>query len=353
VVALVAIVAVGLVVGLNGGNDPKKTAEPVKAPANAGAELAGNAAQHLAGVPGLRYNGSFSSSGSTVQAQLAVTTAGSASGSVTVGGTKADLVTVDGSTFLKADTNFWRSHGGVTANPEDYAGKWTRAPASALDLNIKALLAPTAVAQRLRTATATAGAEDVNGSPATKVTTSDGDVYISTAQPNKVLRLQNSGAETYKFDATELSAADMNSLFTELRGKVGQLAGALDPGVRLMPVGGLKFSGCGAESCTMKYSVTSPSGDSATQVQAVMQATIRADGRDLGSCTDKRPLGSGTQLDLGCTVTSGAWKSWASKARSTPGSHRYEGEAHVVAEVISAADVRTLLSKVDGERQGA
>jgi hypothetical protein len=353
-VVLLLIVAAGVAVAVSGGGDKKKKTTATESTSDT-AGLAGKAAQNLAAAPALRYSGSFSSGGATMQAQLSVTKAGSASGSITVGGDKADLVVVDGSTYLKAGKTFWRSHGGVTSNPEDYADRWSRAPSSTLDLDIKAILAPGSLVQRLQAAgpQPTSGTEDVNGAPATKVTTPDGDFYVSTSQPYKVLRVQSSGADTYQFDVAELSAADVTALFTTLRGNVKKLTGALDPGVRFLPSGSLKFSNCGSSGCTLKYSVTSVSLSGDSSVRAVLKATIRASNRDLGSCTDTRNVGSAKKLDLSCTVRSGGWKSWVRWARSTPGSHRYEAKARVVAEAVSVSDVNGLLAKIDQEQQGA
>ncbi|MCW2903920.1 MAG: hypothetical protein JWO67_6185 [Streptosporangiaceae bacterium] len=352
-VVLLALAGVGVAVAVSGGDAKKNTSAGKKADSTAG--QAGKAAQHLATVPALRYNGSFSSGGSAMQAQISVTKAGSASGSVTVDGDKADLVAVDGSTYVKASRSFWRSHGGVTANPEDYADRWSRAPASALDLDVEGVLSPSVLMRQLQTATPQpAGAKaDVNGAPAAKVTTSQGDYYVSTAEPHKVLRIQGAGTKPYQFDVTELASAELGSLFTDLRDKVKNLTGAPDPGARFVPVGRLKFSNCGDGGCTVRYTVASVSLGGNPSVRAVMKATINGSGRDLGSCTAGRNVASAKNVDLSCTVKSAGWKSWVRWARSTPGSHRYEAKARVLAEAVSAADVNGLLSKIDQERQGA
>jgi hypothetical protein len=348
---LLLLVAIGVTIGLSGGDDKKNAGTTEQSNGTGG--QAGKAAQNLSAVRALRYNGSFSSSGSTMQAQLSVTKAGSGSGSITVAGDKADVVVVEGTTYLKAGKTFWRSHGGVTTNPEDYAAKWSRASSSTLDLDIKDVLAPSTIVQRLQAVGQglAADAEAVNGTPAVKVTTADGEYYISKSQPHKLLRIKSTGTETYQFDVTEVSAADTITLFTDLQAKVTKLTGALDPGVRFLPSGSLKFSNCGSSGCTLKYTVTSLSLNSGS-VRAVLKATIRGSGRDLGSCTDTRSVSSSKKLNLSCTVTSGGWKSWVRWARSTPGSHRYEARARVIAEAVSAGDVSGLLAKLRQEQQG-
>jgi hypothetical protein len=346
-VVLLAVVVTAVVVAA-GGDDRKGTVAGRRT--GDVAQRAAKAAQRLAGIPALRYSGTFSSGGATMQAQVAVTKAGSASGSIAVDGEKADLVAVDGSTYLKAGRNFWRSHGGVTTNPEDYAGTWSRAPASSLDLDIPGLLSPSAVMRHLRGTGpqgSTAGI-DVNGVPAAKATTSVGDFYVSATGEPKFLRMQATGTRPYQFDVSELTAADVDGLFTELRAKVNNLTGALDPGAPFGFPGGLKFSGCGPSGCTVKYTVAN---ESKAPVRAMIKATIRAGGRDLGSCTGSRTLQASGKGDLGCRVTSSGWKSWVRWARSTPGTHRYEAKAQVIGQRPS--DVGPLLAKIDQERQGA
>ncbi|MBC6457730.1 hypothetical protein [Actinomadura sp. HBU206391] len=350
-VVVLLIVAIGVTIGLSGGDD-KKNANTSEQSESEGGQ-AGKAAQNLAAVRALRYNGSFSSSGTTMQTQLSVTKAGSGSGSITVGGEKVDMIVVDGTTYLKAGKSFWRSHGGVTTNPEDYAGKWSRAASSTLDLDVKDMLVPSTIVQRLQAAAPSLVGDgaDVNGTPALRVATADGEYYISKAQPHKLLRIKSTGTDTYQFDVTEVAASETIALFRELQGKVRNLTGALDPGVRFLPSGSLKFSNCGSGGCTLKYTVTSLSLSSSSSVRAVLKATIRASGRDLGTCTDTRSVSASKKVNLSCTVTSGGWKSWVRWARSTPGSHRYEARARVVAQAVSAGDVNGLLAKLSQEQQ--
>ncbi|MBC6469079.1 hypothetical protein [Actinomadura alba] len=349
---VVLLVVVGAIIRLSTG-DGEETAGATKGGGKTGGQ-AGKAAQRLSAVRALRYTGSFSSNGISMQARLTVTRAGSGSGTITVGGDTADVIVVDGTTFLKAGRSFWRSHGGVTTNPEDYAGRWSRAATSTLDLDVKDVLASGTITQRLRAAgqSPVGNAEAINGTPSVKVTTADGEYQISRAQPHKLLRVKSTGTDTYQFDVAEVSATETAALFTDLQQKVTRLTDALDPGIRFPRAGDLKFSNCGSSGCTVKYSVTSLAVND-DNVRAVLKATIRANGRDLGSCTNRRSVGSSRTFDLSCTVTSSGWKSWVRWARSTPGSHSYQARARVVAESVSAGDVNGLLAKLRQEQQSA
>jgi hypothetical protein len=350
--AVVLLVAIVAVIGLSGGSDEDPVNPPTAASGNNAAARAGQVAQSLAAVPALRYSGTFSSAGDEYQAQLAVTKAGSASGTVTVDGAKADLVSVDGNTYLKAPRNFWRSTGGATANPEDYANRWSKAPDSALSLDFKKVLASGSVIQALQQARSGASApQDVNGTPAVKVTGTDAEYYISTSEPAKLLRVVGLGSNTYEFDVTEVSTGEATTVFQQLRDKVKGLNGARNPSV-LFRISSLKSSGCGVSSCTLKATATSLSvGGDGSSVKAVMFGKIRAgssSGRVLGTCSDSATTGSssGKRVNLSCTVRGGAWSSWARSTRS--GAYHYEAFA-----VAESNDANRLLSTVDQEQQGA
>jgi hypothetical protein len=351
-VVVVLLVAAGAVIRMRMSDDEKSTGATGKSGQASG--QAGKAAQYLSAARALRYTGTFSSNGTSMQARLTVTKAGSGSGTITVAGDKADVIIVDGTTYLKASRTFWRSHGGVTTNPEDYAGRWSRAATSTLDLDVKDVLASGTIVRRLRAAgqSPVSDAEAVNGTASVKVTTADGEYQVAKAAPHKLLRIKASGTDTYQFDVAEVSAADTTALFTDLQQKVTSLTDALDPGIRFPRAGDLKFSNCGSAGCTVKYSVTSLSLNDES-IRAVLKATIRANGRDLGTCTNRRSVGSSRRFDLSCTVTSSGWKAWVRWARSTPGSHSYQARARVLAESVSAADVNGLLAKLRQEQQSA
>ena len=351
--AVVLLVAVVAVIGMSGddGNDPAKP--PTAAAGSTGAARAGKVAQSLGTVPALRYSGTFSSSGDEFETQLTVTKAGSATGTITVGGAKSDIVSVDDSTYLKAPRSFWRSQGGVTSNAEDFAGRWAKAPASALNLDIKEVLAPGAIVQALQGVSSyqPGTPQDINGTPAVKITGADAEYYVSTAEPPKLLRIVGTGSNIYQLDVTEVSTGEISTLFQQLRSQVKALDGARDPSIRFIPTGRIKSSGCGVSSCTMKLTVRSISlGGDSSRVRVVMLGKITAgsrSGRTLGTCSDSATASSSRGVNLSCTVRGGAWSSWA---RSVRGSASYYIQARTVAE---AGDTGGLLSAIDREQQAA
>jgi hypothetical protein len=353
-----AVIALGALWG-NGWDDGapagSRTSSPPAAP-----RWTAKAAGRLETLPALRYTGTFTSSGQRVQARLSVTRAGSAIGTITRGGLQAQLVSVDGTTYLKGGPAFWASASGPTSRPEDFAGRWSKAPVTVLGFDVKEFLSPTSIAGLVRGATAGDAAGDAGGRPAHRVETPLGVYWLSAAEPHELLRVE--GASDVRFDVTVLP--DAAGVLTELRTRVAALGGARDPGVRFEH-GELRFVNCNenVNGCTVSLPVStrtpavadgsagSGSGGGAS-LRAVLTATINADGRALGSCTSVRSLGPARRATLSCTVTSAGWKAWMRRARDVPGRHEYTAQARVVAEAVSPDQVATLLAAVDRERTG-
>ncbi|SEG30780.1 hypothetical protein SAMN04489712_104324 [Thermomonospora echinospora] len=319
------------------------------------------AAARLETLPALRYTGTFTSSGRRVQARLSVTRAGSAVGTLTWNGRQAQLVSVNGTTYLKGGPVFWASAAGPTARPEDFAGRWSKAPVTVLGFDVKTFLSPSSIAEKVHDSAAGDAPGRVGGRPAHRVETPLGVYWLSAAEPYELLRVE--GASDAGFDVVTLP--DAAGVLTELRTRVAALGGARDPGVRFEH-GELKFVNCNenVSGCTVSLPVSTqtpavadgsagPGTGGGTSMRAVLTATISADGRALGSCTAVQPLGPARKATLSCTVTSAGWKAWMRRARDVPGRHEYTAQARVVAEAVSPGQVADLLRSVDRERAGS
>ncbi|HEX2313516.1 MAG TPA: hypothetical protein VHJ17_07290, partial [Thermomonospora sp.] len=317
----------------------------------------GKAAGRLGTLPALRYTGTFTSSGQPVRVRLTVTRAGSAVGTLTKGGVRAELVSVGGTTFLKGGPAYWTSAGGPTARPEDFAGRWSKAPATVLGFDVRAFLSPSSIADLVRKAPEEGSTGTVAGRPAHRVTTSLGAYWLSAAEPHELLRVE--GVSDTRLDVAPVP--DAAPALAELRRRVAALGGARDPGVRFEP-GRLEFVNCNenVSGCTVRLPVSTETpviadgtGTSAPPpVRAVMTATISADGRALGACTVTRSLGTARRGTLSCTVASSGWKSWMRRARDVPGRHEYTAQARVVAVAVPPDQVAALVAAVDRERSG-
>ncbi|MBO2451382.1 hypothetical protein J4573_30130 [Actinomadura barringtoniae] len=349
--AAVALVAAGAAAYAAFGGDDGGDGASAKKGSSAWVD---QAAQRLRATPGFQFSGTLSQDGQPVKVALKVGRTGLASGSMTVSGRRVDVIAIDDGTFIKAGTAFWRASGGESAHPENYAGRWTKAPASMPLLDIDDVLAPQAIAKQLvkaRAKAAQAKPDTYGGAPAYRVRTPQADYYLSTAAPYKLLSVHAAGQGDPEFAAAELT--DPAPLFAELRPRVARLAGAPDPRLRFQP-GKLTFINCdeNTNGCTVSVpaTLTSPDGAVPSGARAALRATVTSGNRSLGTCKGSGPVPDNRSLVLRCTVTGRAWRTWMKAALDNPGSHPYGATARIVGEAVAADEVSGLLAEIDRQR---
>jgi hypothetical protein len=347
---VVVAVAVTAAAFAGGGEPPKKKPKAtVSAAPPAWTVAAGRA---LTSGTGLRYDGTLTVNGQPVQAHLRVTPAGAATGTLTAGLMKADVVAIDGVTYLKAGPAFWRTYATGVAHPDYYAGRWSKAPASMPGFDVPDVLGPEAVAKLLAKAPADPPTEDVDGVRAYRIKTPGAEYLLTAAAPYRLLAVRPAGQAGPRFTVAPVAAPA--TLFAELRPRVAALGGASDPGLSLTP-GKLTFSNCdqNTNGCTVSVPATlaTPGGAVPDGARAALRASITSRGKPLGSCTGSGPVPANRALVLRCTVTSRLWRNWMRAALDNPGSYPYQATARVVGEALDAADVPELLDRVDRERK--
>ncbi|WP_165964623.1 hypothetical protein, partial [Actinomadura sp. KC216] len=351
VAAAVVLVSVVLAVvfarGEDGPEKPGKTTAPIGPPA-----WSLKAGQWLTSGKGIRYDGAMTVGGRPVQASLRVTPAGAATGTLMAGVLKADVVAVDGVTYIKAGTTFWRDYAGEARHPEYYAGRWSKAPASIPGFDVPDVLGPKSIAQALARTTPKTPTENVNGVPTYKIKTRTAEYLVAKAAPHHLVSVRAVGKNAPWFTATPLAAPAR--LFTELRPRVAALGGAADPSLRFRP-GTLTFSNCdlNTNGCTVSVpaTLTSPQATVPDGARAALRAALNSRGRPLGTCTVSAQVPADRALTLRCTVTGGLWGRWVRAALDRPGSYPYAATAHVVGEAVAPDGVQKLLALVDRERR--
>ncbi|MER7543533.1 hypothetical protein ABTW95_11075 [Spirillospora sp. NPDC127506] len=351
--AAVAVVAAGAVaaVALGGEGEPakKKPTPTVSAPPPAWTVALG---RRLKSGTGLRYDGAMTLKGRPVQAHIRVTPAGAASGRIVAGALAADVVAIDGTTYLKAGLAFWRDFAGEIAHPEYYADRWSKAPASVPGFDVPDVLGPDAIAAALRKTSGEPPTENVNGVRAYRVRTSAADYLVAAAAPYRLLAVRVAGQNAPRLTAAPVAAPA--TLFTELRPRVAALGGAPDPNLAFRP-GTLTFRNCdqNTNGCTVSLpaTLTAPQGSVPDGARAALRASISSRGEPLGSCRASAPVQADRSVVLRCTVTSRLWRDWMQKALDHPGSYPYEAAARVNGEALDPADVPELLARLDRERK--
>ncbi|MQY06103.1 hypothetical protein ACRB68_41830 [Actinomadura sp. RB68] len=326
-----------------GGKGPGRKAAPA-APA-----WAREAGRQIAALPGVRYDGTITENGRALRLALRVTRAGSASGTLTAGGLRADLVTVDGITYLKAGEPFWRTYGGETAQPGNYSGRWTKAPASLPGIDVRDVLGPAAIAKLLLRSPAET--DTAGGVPAYRVKTSRADYLVSRTAPYRLLGVQTAGHGDPRFTVADV--ADAAPVLAEARTRAAALGGAVDPALRFS-VGKLTFINCNENTngCTVSVpaTLTVPEGDVPSGARASLRGSLTSGARALGSCTASAPVPANRSMVLRCTVVGRKWRTWMQQALDSPGEHPYSGSARVVGEAVGRSEVPALLARLDKER---
>ncbi|MWA02015.1 hypothetical protein F8568_016875 [Actinomadura sp. LD22] len=346
VVAAAATVAAVFISDGDGGGKARP-----KPSATAPSAWALEAGRQLTSGPGFRYQGTLTAAnGRPVRADLQVTAAGSAIGTFTAGPLTAEVVAAGGGTYIKAGTQFWREYAGESAHPDNYAGRWSKAPASVPGFDVPDVLGAQAIAKLLTKAPAKPPAETVNGVRAYKIKTSGANYLVSAAAPYRLLAVQAAGADAARFSVADLP--NPAALFARLRPRVKALAGAADPNLHFDP-GKLTFVDCDQNTagCTVRVPATLSSPDTVPDgARAALRASITTRGTALGSCTSSAPVPSDRSFTLSCTVTGRAWRTWVKSALDHPGSYPYSAQARVIGEALTAADVKALLADLDKER---
>ncbi|MFB4313668.1 hypothetical protein [Actinomadura sp. 21ATH] len=311
------------------------------------------AGRDLKSLPGVRYDGTVTMQGKPVRLRLKVTRSGLATGTLAApGGPEADLVAVEGSTYVKGGPAFWRAYTTEAARASSFANRWTKVPTSFPGVAaVRDVLGPEAIARTLAKASRKPATENAGGTPAYRVKTARADYFIAKAAPHRLLQVRTAGQGDPLLTAVPL--ADPALAIRQLRPRVAALGGAADPALRFEP-GKPAFINCNdnTSGCTLnvKATLTVPAGTVPDGARASLLATITAEGRTLGSCTTSAAVPTDRKPTLRCTVESRGWRTWMRAAQDDPGEHRYEAHARVLGEAVAASDLARMLALVDRER---
>ncbi|MEW2355293.1 hypothetical protein [Spirillospora sp. NPDC029432] len=347
VVVTAAVVAFG-VAATGGDGAGKSGATETPAPPAWSRE----AGRGLTSLPGVRYDGTVTMQGKPVRLRLKVTRSGLATGTLAANGVEADLVAVEGSTYVKGGPVFWRTYTTEAARAGSFANRWTKVPASFPGVAaVRDVLGPEAIARTLAKATRKPATENAGGTPAYRVKTPKADYFVAKAAPHRLLQVRTAGHGDPLLTAVPL--ADPELAFKQLRPRVAALGGAADPSLRFQP-GKPTFINCNENTsgCTLsvRATLTVPEATVPEGARASLLATITAAGRTLGSCTASAGVPTDRRPTLRCTVESRGWRTWMRAAQDDPGEHRYEAHARVLGEAVAAADLTRMLALVDRER---
>lgn len=308
----------------------------------------GIALESLDAAPGVRVAGT-TRTGAAVD--LRVTGAGEATGTVQRGGRRADVLVVDGKTYVRGSKEYW---GSLDERAEMFAGSWVEADDSVVGFPVQETLAPAALAKGLQERFGEAqgvqvgppSESTIGGVRAWRSSTPGGEVYVSADEPHRVLRvdapLAAGGAESdrVRLDVTTESEDGAADVLSAVGLGAGQLAksGAYDLGVRISLVGALKAP-CGAAGCAVSATVKNDSAEATVNV--VLQVRVTSGPAQVAACASgAKPIAPAKTASLGCQAGGAKWASFyqrATRPSSAPRTTPYLVRAVALARAVPPA----------------
>lgn len=191
VVAAFAVGAVLLASGCGSSGDPLK--------GKSGDEIVSQAKQSLTNAKSVHMAGTIGDSDGEVTLDLTITQTGNAEGSMTLEGSKVNVVKTSDAMYLKADADFWNKATGQDAVGKLVAGKWLKVPADASsefgDLSSFTNLKDFADQFTVTDPTRRDGTTDVNGTKTVVVEGKNSDdetvvIYVEDTKDAKPVRIE-------------------------------------------------------------------------------------------------------------------------------------------------------------------
>jgi hypothetical protein len=328
--ALLPVVALACA-GCSGAVRGAPAATPV--PVLSSADVARQSLVNLAEAGVVHYRGSLvNPDGKPITLDVSITTTGEVGGTVGTAGQQGSLVDVGHTLYVDAPSAFWSALAGDpgTQGPA-VASRWVRVPSVTLGIDIGAILGPGALGDDLtreltaaNTPLGSAPSTTLDGTRAVEVPVGKGTVYLATAEPHGVLRVNvPSGlgdATDVSLDVVDVSPSEPG-VYQGLEEQAAGLSSAVDSSVSIQQ-GSQSWGPCSATGCSVVVMFTN-TGATATKV--VVDGNWTGDGQPAGTCqVVVGPVAAGRPTRATCTNHGPQWNSFYSHAHVTPGQHPYE-----------------------------
>jgi hypothetical protein len=319
------------------------------------ATMALQAGRAIARAAGLSLTGTTAGGG----ASLTITRAGTVAGSYTQNGYRVGIVMINGVAYLKAPAStFWEDEDVDPVNAGAAAGHWAKA--AAVDVNVSfGALTTGQISRVLEHVGPRPAVTTVDRGRMIKLARNGADYYITTATPNRLVRVAGGSSVTsYSFAVTALRAAAMRPVFAALHADVSQLLDAADPEAVLDPISNIHFgANCGGPtSCTVRTTVTvTDPVTPATLLKMIAYFSATKNGRPFATCTDEAwaatgGADNGVSVTLSCGLGGSVWSRWVD---SHSASFVTWADAGYETSVNSASDVAQLQDGLDRQQASA
>ncbi len=344
---VLVVVAAVVVIANRGGDPPGPQGRGKGKPVDAATAHLRSATADFARQPVVRYTGQITTSGDeAITVDLSVTQRGTTTGTFVQKGIKIGLFVIDDRTFFKAPLAYWVAQDTEAKRAARYPSQWVRVSSQDLGIDPQTLLAPEVLAAKFPTSAAgkAAGAlTTINGLETREIIGTDETVYVTTAQPYRVLRV-TSTRDKFDLDTVFFAEPLVIGLFKRIDTQVQGLTLAIDSQVVHSVDGKVLLTPCGQTSFTAKATIntlSSPYPKTNKPTAADVQITFTLDKRPIGTCTKVLTIPPTGKAPTACKVT----YSLPADGRT----HSIEAVVLPTARAVLAPDIAQMRKDVAGE----
>ncbi len=338
---------VALVVANSGGDTTPQADKHPKPVGPAGAQLQ-TATAAFARQPVIRYNRQITTSADeSITVDLSVTQRGTTTGTFLEKGIRIAVLVVDDKTFFRAPTTYWLAHDTEVKRAARYSKQWVRVSPQRFGVDPQALLAPGVLAARFPkdagSAKHPAPIVAVRGVRTRQIVGADETVYVATAAPYRVMRVQST-RDKFDLDTTFFAEPFVTVLFKRIDTQISQLGAAIDSQVIHSVDGKVQLAPCGQTSCTAKATintVTTPYTNTGKPTAADVSTVFTLDRHPIGTCTKVLTLPAAGKAPTACKV--------GYRLPADGKTHSIEAVVLAIARAVLTPDIATLHRELAGE----
>lgn len=361
VLSAVALASSGCAIDLShlrpGGDEPPPEEESVDA-----APIAEAAVEELSQWPAVLVNGRMADGeDDPFDVEFAVTDTGTVQGSVDVGDSVAEVMEVDDRLFVSGDDTFWLEQASFfNVDSDSYPENWVRMKANHFGLDFRSVFAPGELSEILSAQVPAAGAadaveEEVDGTDAYRLPLEGGDIWVSTAEPYEILRIQiaelaplDDGDAALRTDIT-LERPDtpaIEEMYDTATTTAEDLGSARDSRIEVGWDGELDMECATGGVCTVSGTVDDVTvEDVSGETRVRMDASFVNDELGELTCNDSGGLEAGGSVDLSCSVD------YELAASANPQSYEVSGEAELSTRSLSGGQVDETVESLEDQRE--
>ncbi|MBO0684268.1 MAG: hypothetical protein J2P45_13995 [Candidatus Dormibacteraeota bacterium] len=273
-------------------------------------QLFSAAASNLSSAPAVKMSASYTQQGTRYTISWTVPKDGGMTGSVSARGSTVDLTSVDGKAWVRTDKAYWDNLGRTDALAQKVLpGHWVILPATdPLSREIESATSMRSLLQAGHTDLKKGGTQIIAGKKTVELSDSHGQLYVTTATPNRLVRMVYAPGYTDPSGISGLDAAISYPRGVDIT-PPSQYYDTKDPNTlpAMYTVDNAARGQCDQNGCAYTITVHNHYGQSGGQATVSVQLTTQ-DGTSLGSCTAPiPPIGYDQTEDVSCTVQGAAW----------------------------------------------